>query len=45
MKVVDAIEGLTDAQKKRFERSAVLEQVGIGKEQAKQLVGLKHISH
>ena len=41
MKVVDAIEGLTDAQKKRFERSAVLEQVGIGKEQAKQLVGLK----
>ena len=40
-KVIDAIEGLTDAQKKRFERSAVLEQAGVGKEQTKQLVGLK----
>tara|TARA_B100000212_G_scaffold94507_1_gene69488 strand:- start:332 stop:2263 length:1932 start_codon:yes stop_codon:yes gene_type:complete len=40
-KVIEAVEGLSDAQRKRFERSAVLEQVGIGKEQSKQLVSLK----
>ena len=31
-KVIEAVEGLSDAQRKRFERSAVLEQVGIGKD-------------
>ena len=41
MKVVEALEGLSDAQRKRFERSALLEQAGVGKEQTQQLVGLK----
>tara|TARA_B100001113_G_scaffold152187_1_gene124664 strand:- start:1114 stop:3060 length:1947 start_codon:yes stop_codon:yes gene_type:complete len=40
-KMAEGIEGLTDEQTKSFERSAILEQVGIGKQQARQLAGLK----